>query len=213
MIHSLNAVSPLLCRLIPKLFFPLDQPQQDAATVKGVGYSEQFLCEIVAPSNDCNGSYTFLQHANINSLPGPFNVCFPYPLSGNSHGCYHRNVDTAVSRVVCLLSQSLLTSASKYLTVSVFSFLCFKLCMDPYTVTVSGLNSSVKVSSIWDSVVGDHHFVVGKTDKLLIRYVTKVLTDILHSSNTEDFSLPWDFVSTVYSLQERLRFSQVGSFV
>lgn len=123
MIHSLNAVSPLLCRLIPKLFFPLDQPQQDAATVKGVGYSEQFLCEIVAPSSDCNGSYTFLQHANINSLPGPFNVCFPYLLSGNSQGCYHRNIDTALSRVVCLLSQSLLTSASKYLTVSVF-FLC-----------------------------------------------------------------------------------------
>ena len=149
-IHSLNAISPLLCRLIPKLFFPLDQPQQDAATVKGVGYSEQFLSEIVAPSSDCNGSYTYLQHANINSLPGPFNVCFPYPLSGYSRGCYHRNIDTALSRVVCLLSHSLLTSASKYLTVSVFSFLWFKLHMDPCTVTVSGLNSSVKVSSIWD---------------------------------------------------------------
>jgi len=91
---------------------------------------------------------------------------------------------------VCLLSQSLLTSASKYLTVSVFSFWCFKLRVDPHTVVVSGLNFSVKVSSIWDSIVGDHHFV-GKTDQLLIRYVTKVLTDILHSSNTEDFSLPW----------------------
>jgi len=189
MIHSLNAISPLLCRLIPKLFFPLDQPQQDAATVKGVGYSEQFLSEIVAPSSDCNGSYTVLQHANISSLPGPFNVCFPYPLSGNSHSCYHRNIDTALSRVVCLLSQSLLTSASKYLTVSVFSFLCFKLRMDPHTVTVSGFNSSVKVCSIWDSIVGYHHCVVGKTDKLLVRYVTTVLTDIFHSSNMEDFSL------------------------
>lgn len=138
-IHSLRSVSPFLCRLIPKLFFPLDKPQQDAATVKGVGYSEQFLSEIVAPSSDYNGSYTILQHANINSLPSPFNVCFPYPLSGKSHGCYHHNIDTALSRVVCLLSQSLLTSASKYLTVSMFSVLCLKLCMDAHTVTVSWL--------------------------------------------------------------------------
>jgi hypothetical protein len=108
----------LLCRLIPKLFFPLDQPQQDAVTVKGVSYSEQFLYEMLAPSSDACGSSAFLQHTNINSLTVPFSACFSYAVSGSSHGYYHQNIDTALSRIVCLLSQSLLMSASKYLTVS-----------------------------------------------------------------------------------------------
>jgi hypothetical protein len=107
-----------LCRIIPKLFFPLDQPQQDAATVKGAGYSEQFLSEMLAPSCDSSGSSAILQRTNINNLPAPFNVCLPYAVSGNSHLCYCWSVDTSLSRIVCLLSQSLLMSASKYLTVS-----------------------------------------------------------------------------------------------
>lgn len=106
-------------RLIPKLFFPLDQPQQDAATVKGAGYSEQFLSEMLAPSSDSSGSSTILQHTNFKNVPAPFNVCFPYAVSGSSHCCYRRSIDTSLSRIVCLLSQSLLMSASRYLTVSV----------------------------------------------------------------------------------------------
>lgn len=109
---------PLLYRLVPKLFFPLDHPQQDAATVKGASYSEQFLSEMLAPSSDSGGSSAFLQLTNINSLPAPFSIYSPYAVSGNLNGCYHRNIDTALSRIVSLLSQSLLMSASKYLTVS-----------------------------------------------------------------------------------------------
>jgi hypothetical protein len=108
----------LLYRLVPKLFFPLDHPQQDAATVKGAGYSEQFLSEMLAPSSDSSGSSAFLQLTNINSLPAPFNVYSHYAVSGNLHGCYRQGIDTALSRIVSLLSQSLLMSASKYLTVS-----------------------------------------------------------------------------------------------
>jgi hypothetical protein len=112
----------LLYRLVPKLFFPLDHPQQDAATVKGAGYSEQFLSEMLAPSSDSGGSTAFLQLTNINSLPAPFNMYSSYAVSGNLHGCYRRGIDTALSRIVSLLSQALLMSASKYLTVSLIHF-------------------------------------------------------------------------------------------
>ncbi|KDR16213.1 huntingtin [Zootermopsis nevadensis] len=111
-----HAAAKAILRVIPKLFFPLDQPQQDAATVKGAGYSEQFLSEMLAPSSDSSGSSAILQRTNINNLPAPFNVCFPYAVFGNPRLCYRRSIDTSLSRIVCLLSQSLLMSASKYLT-------------------------------------------------------------------------------------------------
>ncbi|PNF14647.1 hypothetical protein B7P43_G11847, partial [Cryptotermes secundus] len=106
-----HAAAKAIVRLVPKLFFPLDHPQQDAATVKGAGYSEQFLSEMLAPSSDSSGSSAFLQLTNINSLPAPFSIYSPYALSGNLNGCYHQNIDTALSRIVSLLSHSLLMSS------------------------------------------------------------------------------------------------------
>ncbi|XP_069698723.1 huntingtin isoform X2 [Periplaneta americana] len=99
-----HASAKAIVRVVPKLFFALDHPQLDAAMVKGASYSEQFLSQMLATAST---SPSLMQRSNINNLPSPF---------GMGMSQYSQSIDAALSRVHHLLSQSLLMSASKYLT-------------------------------------------------------------------------------------------------
>ena len=107
-ITSVTEFPLLTCRVVCKLFFVLDRPHQDASTVKAACYSDKFLAEVVVTSTVVS-SYSYLQQNNLSCLPAPFNMC------GQR---YSEQKGAALSRIVNLLTQSLLMSASKFLTVS-----------------------------------------------------------------------------------------------
>ncbi|XP_066998979.2 huntingtin [Anabrus simplex] len=104
-----HAAAEATLRIVPKLFFPMDYPHQDAVTAKGYCYSNDFLSQLLRPLGDTSNYCSFPYHPNINSLPVPFNV------SNCGSEQYQHTIETSLSRIVNLLSQTILMSPSKYL--------------------------------------------------------------------------------------------------
>ncbi|XP_071441491.1 huntingtin [Hetaerina americana] len=106
-----HAAAAAFVRIIPHLFFPADYPGQDPATARASCLVSRFLLPVAAGWGPGGSLPLPSPTAHLNGPPSPF--------GGISHNSSLRRVaqiEDALSRVVDLLSQSLLMSTSRYLT-------------------------------------------------------------------------------------------------
>ncbi|XP_046383294.1 huntingtin isoform X2 [Ischnura elegans] len=106
-----HAAAAAFVRIIPNLFFPADYPGQDPATARASFLVSRFLLPVAAGWGTGSNVSLPSPAAHLNGPPAPF--------GGMNHsGPLKRvaQIEDALSRVVDLLSQSLLMSTSRYMT-------------------------------------------------------------------------------------------------
>lgn len=95
--------------IVPNLYYKNDEPNLCETTLRAIVHKNKYLRNMFTISLDIDIS----ENNFIKSLPTP------YRFIGSNINCV---TEKSLSRIVSFLSQSLLTSTSKYFTVSIFYF-------------------------------------------------------------------------------------------
>lgn len=95
-------------RAIPKLFFPTDEPTHDPVTAQAVKLSNKYFASAVLVHTADNSTSCFPHR--------PFSVPQPFQKTPACQDLNH-SVEGALSRIISLLGNLLLTSTTRHLTV------------------------------------------------------------------------------------------------